>query len=113
MTTEAAGVLYRPTALGEPFRPALESSQAGAVLQEASTLEELAHGFVNHRDGDRTFVGIDPDQDLLMSAGTSVSVGSLPLLLACAKDIPTLSAAPIPLLSHSARRGRRRDASRE
>lgn len=40
-----------------------------------------------------------------MSARTSVLVGSLPLLLlACAKDIPTLGGAPIPLLSHSARR---------
>jgi hypothetical protein len=33
-------------------------------LRESSTLEELAFGFVDHRDGDRTFVGIDPDQDL-------------------------------------------------
>jgi hypothetical protein len=32
---------------------------------------------------------------------------------ACAKDIPTSGLAPIPLLSHSARRGHRRDASLE
>jgi hypothetical protein len=46
-----------------------------------------------------------------MRACTSVSVGPLPS--ARAKDIPTSGPAPIPLLSHSARRGRRRDASRE
>jgi hypothetical protein len=34
-------------------------------------------------------------------------------LAACVKDTPTLSRALIPLLSHSARRGRRRDASLE
>jgi hypothetical protein len=39
-----------------------------------------------------------------MSAGTSVSVGSLPLLLGCAKDILSSGGAPIPPLSHSARR---------
>src|SRR5215211_2126385 len=46
VTTEAAGVLYGPTPLEEPFCPALESPQAVAVLREASTLEELAFGFV-------------------------------------------------------------------
>ena len=64
MPAEAAGVLHRPTALGEPFRPAFEGPQAGAVLWEGSTLDELADGFVDHRDGDRRLVGIDPDQDL-------------------------------------------------
>src|SRR5829696_5699698 len=64
MPTETAGVLHRPTALGEPFRPAFEGPQACAVLREASTLEELAFGFVDHRHSDRLFVGIDPDQDL-------------------------------------------------
>jgi hypothetical protein len=48
-----------------------------------------------------------------MSARTSVLVGSLPLLLACAEDIPTSGGAPIPHLSHSARHGHRRAASRE
>ena len=47
-----------------------------------------------------------------MSARTSVSVGPLPPS-ARAKDIPTSGSAPIPLLSHSARRGHRRDASLE
>jgi hypothetical protein len=37
--------------LGEPFRPALEGPQAGAVLREAGTLEELARGFVYRRYG--------------------------------------------------------------
>jgi hypothetical protein len=46
--------------LGEPLRPALEGSQAGAVLREGSTLEELAFGFVDRRYGDRRLVGIDP-----------------------------------------------------
>src|SRR5215203_1484008 len=64
MPTETAGVLHSPTALGEPFRPAFEGPQACAVLREASTLEELAFGFVDHRHSDRPFVGIDPDQDL-------------------------------------------------
>jgi len=52
VSTEAASVLDGPTTLGEPFRPAFESSQAGAVLQEGSTLEELAGNFVHHRGGD-------------------------------------------------------------
>ena len=42
MTTEASGVLYGPTTLGEPPRPAFEGPQADAVLREAGTLEELA-----------------------------------------------------------------------
>src|ERR671910_67702 len=46
-----------------------------------------------------------------MLARTSVLVGSPPL--ACVKDMPTSSRAPIPLLSHSARRGRQWDASLE
>jgi hypothetical protein len=88
-----------------------EGSQAGAALRKARTLEELADAFVDRSDGDRRLVGIDPHQDLLMSAGTSVSVGPLPS--SCAKDIPTSGGAAIPLLSHSARRSLRRDASRE
>jgi hypothetical protein len=64
MPTEAAGVLHRPTALGEPCRPTFEGPQPCAVLREASTLEELAASFVDRRDSDRRFVGIDPDQDL-------------------------------------------------
>jgi hypothetical protein len=64
VTTEAAGVLHRPTTLGEPLRPALEGSQAGAVLREGGTLDELADDFVDHRDGDRRLVGIDPDEHL-------------------------------------------------
>jgi hypothetical protein len=48
---EAAGILYRPTTLGEPFRPALEGSQAGAVLREGRTLDELAYGLVDRGDG--------------------------------------------------------------
>jgi hypothetical protein len=42
----------------------LEGPQAGAVLWEGSTLDELADYFVDHRDGDRRFVGIDPDEHL-------------------------------------------------
>jgi hypothetical protein len=42
MTTEAAGVLHRPTTLGELLSPAFEGPQAGSVLREAGTLEELA-----------------------------------------------------------------------
>jgi len=50
--TEAASVLHRPTTLGEPFRPTFEGPQAGAVLWEGSTLDELADYFVDHRDDD-------------------------------------------------------------
>src|SRR5829696_1832678 len=64
MPTEATGVLHRPTTLGEPFRPALEGSQTGAALREGRTLEEFAGGLVDRGDGDRSFVGIDSDQDL-------------------------------------------------
>jgi len=49
---ETSGVLHRPTTLAKPFRPAFEGSQAGAVLREGSTLNELADDFVHHRDGD-------------------------------------------------------------
>jgi hypothetical protein len=62
--TEATGVLHSPTALGEPFRPAFEAPQAGAVLREASTLDELAFGFGDRSDGDRRLVGIHPDEHL-------------------------------------------------
>ena len=64
MTAEAAGVLYGPTTLWEPFRPAFEEPQARAVLREGSTLEELACGFVDSSDCDRHFVGIDPNEHL-------------------------------------------------
>jgi len=37
--------------LAKPFGPALEGSQAGAILWEGSTFDELACGFVDHRDG--------------------------------------------------------------
>jgi hypothetical protein len=49
--TEPADVLHRPTTLGEALRPAFEAPQAGAVLREAGTLEELACGFVDRSDG--------------------------------------------------------------
>src|SRR5829696_6303982 len=62
--TETAGVLYGPTALGGPFRPAFEGSQASAVLGEAGVIEELACGFVDRGDGDRRLVGIDPYEHL-------------------------------------------------
>src|ERR671912_132642 len=68
--------------------------QAGAVLREASTLEELASDFVDRSDGDRRLVRIDPDQDLHerrhLRFGRTSAMG--------AKDIPTLSGVPIPLL---------------
>ena len=44
--------------------PVPEGSKAGANLREGSTSEQLACGLVHRRHGDRTFVGIDPDQDL-------------------------------------------------
>ena len=108
---EAASVLYRPTALGEPLRPAFEGSQAGAVMWEVSMLDEPAYGFVEHCDGDRRLVGIDPDQDL--HARMHLRSGRASAIGARAKDTPTSGPAPIPLLSHSARRSLRRDASRE
>ena len=55
--------------------------------------------------------GSTPIETFIMRARTSVSVGLPPA--ACAKDIPTSGSAPIPLLSHSAGRGHRWDASRE
>jgi hypothetical protein len=61
---EPAGVLYRPTTLGEPSCPAFKRPQAAAVLWEGGTLEEIAFGFVDRGDGDRRLVGVDPDQDL-------------------------------------------------
>ena len=35
----------------EPLSPAFEASQAGAILREASTLEELSSSFVDNSDG--------------------------------------------------------------
>ncbi len=72
--------------------------QACSVLRETGTLEELAFGFVDCRDGYRPLEWGSTPIKTCMSARTSVP------LLACAKDIPTLCSAPIPLLSHSARR---------
>jgi hypothetical protein len=90
--------------LGEPFRPAFERSQAGAVLQEASTLDEFTDGFVDYRDGDRRLVGIDPDEHS-PHARTHLRSGQISATLAFgARDTPTLSRSLIPLLSHSARR---------
>jgi hypothetical protein len=109
--TEAASVLYRPTALGEPLRPAFEGSQAGAVMWEVSMLDEPAYGFVDHRDGDRRLVGIDPDQDLHERMHLRFGRTSLPLAREGHSDFG--SSAPIPLSSHSARRRHRRDASLE
>jgi hypothetical protein len=66
----------------------LKGPQAASVLREGGTLDELADGFVDHRDGHRRFVGIDPDQDL--HARTHLRFGRISLpLLACMKDIPT------------------------
>src|SRR5215208_5997367 len=78
MPTETAGVLHSPTALGEPFRPAFEGPQACAVLREASTLDELAASFVDHRAATDALWGSTPIKTF-MSAGTSVSVEPLPL----------------------------------
>jgi hypothetical protein len=58
--------------------------------------------FVDHSDGDRRFVGIDPDQDL--HERRHLRFGRISLPVACAEDIPTSGPAAIPLLSHSARR---------
>src|SRR5215208_7590478 len=84
---EAASVLYGPTTLAEPFRPSFEGSQAGAVLREVGTLEELAFGFVERSHGNRRLVGIDPDQDLHERMHLRFGGTSLPS--ARAKDIPT------------------------
>src|SRR5215210_4978849 len=100
MPTETASVLHRPTALGEPFRPALEGPQPCAVLREASTLEELAASFVDRRDGDRPFVGIDPDQDL--HERTHLRFGRTSAI--SKRRTFRLRAVHTPLLSHSARR---------
>jgi hypothetical protein len=48
MPTEVAGVLHRPTPLGEPFRPAFEGPKALAVMREGSTLEELTSAIGVH-----------------------------------------------------------------
>ena len=74
---------------------ALEGPQAGAVLWEGSTLDELADGFVDHRDGYSDALWGSTPMSTFMRARTSVSVGSVQL--ACVKDIPTSGRAPIPL----------------
>src|SRR5215217_6321542 len=98
--TEAAGVLHRPPPLGEPFGPAFEGPQAGAALREASTLEELAFGFVDCRYGERPFVGIYPDEHIHermhLRFGGTFAIGSRE------GHSDFGSSAPIPLLSHSA-----------
>src|SRR5215207_9285539 len=72
--TEASGVLYGPTTLGEPFRPSFERPQSGAVLREAGTLEELACGFVDRGDGYPDALWGSTPIKTFMSARTSVSV---------------------------------------
>jgi hypothetical protein len=64
MPTEPSGVLHGPTTLGEALSPSFEGPQAGPVLREGGTLEELARGFVDPCDGQRRLVGIDPDEHL-------------------------------------------------
>ena len=81
---EAASVLHRPAALGEPLGPTFEGPQAGSVLREVGTLEELA-GLVHRRDGDGRLEWGSTLINTFMR--TSDSVGSLPS--ARAKDIPT------------------------
>jgi hypothetical protein len=100
MPTEAASVLHRPTTLGEPFRPALESPQSGAVVQEGSTLDELAEDFFHRRDGYPVALWGSTPISAFMRARTSVPVGSS-AIVACGKDTPTLGLA---LCHYSARR---------
>ena len=86
MPTEAAGGLHRPTTLGEPLRPAFEGPQAGAVVQEASTLEGSSpKASSTIAKATEPLWGSTPIKTF-MSARTSVSVGPLPS--ARAKDIP-------------------------
>ena len=76
---------------------AFEVPQAGTILCEGGTLDELANYFVDYRDGNRRLVGIDPDQDL--HARTHLrSVRISTIALACVKDMPTSSSAA---LSHT------------
>ena len=108
---EPAGVLHCPSTLGEPSRPSIEGPQACAVLREASTLEELACGFIDRGDGYPDALWGSTPMSTFMSARTSVSVG--PLSHRRERRTFRLRAVHTPLLSHSARRGHRRDASRE
>ena len=89
-----------PNDARESFRPAFEGPQAGAVLREASTLDKLADGFVDHRDGDRRLVGIDPDEHL----HARVPPFRSDLCHRRARRTFRLRAVHTPLLSHSARR---------
>ena len=72
---------------GNRFAQRSRAPKAGAVLREASTLEQLACGLVDRGYGDRSFVGIDPDQDLHGRAYLRFGRTSVPSALA--KDIPT------------------------
>jgi len=75
--------------------------QAGAVLWEGSTLEELTGGFVDHRDGDRRFVGSTPIKTFMR---THLRFRSYLCRYWRVKGILTSGVAPISVLSHSARR---------
>jgi hypothetical protein len=100
MPTKASGVLHRPTPLVVALRPAFEGHQAGAILREGGMLDELADGFVDHRDGDRRLVGIDPDEHF--HARTHLRFGRTSAI--GARRTFRLRAVHTPLLSHSARR---------
>jgi hypothetical protein len=89
--------------LGEPFCPAFEDPQAGAVLREASTLDELASDFVHHCDGESRFVGIDPNEDL--HAHANLRFGRISTIVGREGHADFGLCSLIPLLSYySARR---------
>ena len=96
---------------GNRFAQRSRALKPARSLREASTLEELAFGFVDRSDGDRRLVGIDPDEHL--HARVPPFRSDLRHHRRARRTFRLRAAAPIPLLSHSARRGHRRDASRE
>jgi hypothetical protein len=79
MPTDTSGVLHRPTALRESFRPAFDGPQPCAVLREASTLDELTASFVDRRYGYPDALWGSTPIKTFISAHTSVSVEPLPL----------------------------------
>ena len=97
--------------LGEALSPVFEGSQTGAVLREIARSTSSPKVSSIAAMATDALWGSTP-MSTFMRARTSVSVGPPPPS-SRAKDIPTSGGAPIPLLSHSARRGHRRDASRE
>jgi len=112
VTPEASCVLHSPTALGEPSRQCSRRLKPARFCGKEARSRSWPLASSIAPTATEPLWGSTPISTF-MSARASVSVGPPSPPSACAKGIPTSGSASIPLLSHSARLGHQRDASRE